>query len=354
MNSRSTKIFITIEHNKPAGGPKVVNQTCNLFREKGYESYVVLPEKTMKATWMDNPAPVITLKDMIKMCDKEDIIIDTWQKTEIWEATMSCPARIKVFWSHGASIPIGKGYVGGKVFEPNNGYTHHWNVSAACKNYIEETYNLKDISIIHPFFDDDLMKQFLDKSDEAGYKRNGILCLGRRGSSSIPYIVGRFCPEYKVTVIHGWFHLSELYNSLLTHRFFVSVDDGVRSHSIKKRFIHNLKSVFSKDKNIRNSWLVPKGNILGFPMTAAEAAWLGAIVIGFPMGGGLEWMKPNNCFMAEDRNLKSLIGAINSAVNSDENTLNQIAKTTFNAVKRFNKENTWKQITNSIGDYLNI
>ena len=215
------RIFLSSAHNRPAGGVKVLNQVCNLFREKGYESYVVVPGEPEQASWMGNPAPVITLKDMAGMCRKEDIIIDGWQKTEIYETTMSCPARIKVFWSQGASIPVGRDYVGSRVFE--SGYTHHWNVSKACKEYIEEVYNLKGIDIVHPFFDDDEMKQYL--AEKGRHQRNGILCVGRRGISYLPYILG--CPENKVTVIHGFFPLSDLYGSLLRHRFFISYDPGI-------------------------------------------------------------------------------------------------------------------------------
>lgn len=346
MNQKNIKVFLTSAHNKPSGGGKVLNQVCNLFREKGYEGYVVVPEEPLKATWMEEPAPVITLRDMVRMCNEEDIIIDPWQKTEIWEATMSCPARIKVFWSMAASIPIGRGYVGAKVFEPNSGYTHHWDVSTACKKYIEETYNLEGIEIVNPFFDDDLMKQFL--AQKGKHERNGILCLGRRGSSYIPYIVSKFCPENKITVIHGFFHLSEFYESLLRHRFFVSPDYGVSIRSRRTRASHLIRS-FLKRETPRNTWLVPKGGILGFPVAPAEAAWLGAVVIGFPMGGGLEWMNQDNCFMAEDRNLESLLNAIEEAINSDEGTLSQIAEGAFNAIKRFNKENTWKQMTDLLG-----
>lgn len=345
MNSKKIKVFLTSAHNKASGGGKVLNQVCNLFREKGYEGYLTVPGEPVKATWMEEPAPVITLRDMVRMCNKEDIIIDAWQKTEIWEATMSCPAKIKVFWSHGASIPIGRGYVGAKVFAPDSGYTHQWNTSTACQKYIEETYNLEGIEIVNPLFDDDLMKQFLAQKDE--YERKGILCLGRRGSSYIPYIISKFCPENKITVIHGSFRLSELYNALLRHRFFISVDAGVAAHGIRRRIILDLKS-FLERKTPRNSWLVPKGHILGFPMTAAEAAWLGTVVIGFPMGGGLEWMKPNNCFMAKDRDLGSLLNAIEKAINCNEDKLKQMAEAAFNAIKRFNKENTWKQMAGSL------
>ena len=345
MKKASVRVFLTSAHNRPSGGGKVLNQVCNLFREKGYESYVVVPGEPELATWMGDPPPVMTLKDMARMCRKEDIIIDAWQETEIWEATMSCPAKVKVFWSHGASIPIGVGYVGAKVFQPDGGYTHHWNVSRACQKYVAETYHLEGIDIVHPFFDDDIMKRFLAEKDK--YQRSGILCVGRRGGSYIPYIVSKFCPKNKVTVIHGSFHISELYESLLRHRYFVSTDYGVRAHGLRRRAGLLIRS-FLKREIPRNTWLVPKGNILGFPMTPAEAAWLGVVVIGFPMGGGLEWMNQDNCFMAKDGDLESLLNAIEQAINSDEGTLNQIAENAFNSVKVFNKENTWSEIVHSL------
>ena len=345
MKKEAIKVFLSSAHNKPAGGVKVLNQVCNLFREKGYESYVVVPGEPEPATWMGNPAPVITLKDRGKMCRKEDIIIDGWQHTGIWEATMSCPARIKVFWSHGASIPVGRGYAGANVFRLDGGYTHHWNVSAACQKYIAETYHLEHIDIVHPFFDDDVMNRFL--AEKGRHQRNGILCVGRRGSSYLPYILDRFCPENKITVIRGFFSLSELYDALLKHRFFISYDTGIGIPNLRIKTSLLIRS-FLKGKIPKNTWLVPRGHILGFPVTAAEAAWLGVVVIGFPMGGGLEWMNENNCFMAKDRNLESLLNMIEKAVNTDESTLDKIAENAFNAVKRFNKENTWSEIVDSL------
>ena len=348
MMQKNTKVFLTSANNKPSGGGKVLNQVSNLFRVKGYDSYLALPGTPEKALWLDSPSEVISLEDMIKKCDKNDIVIDGWQKKEIYKATMRCSATVKVFWSHGASIPIGNDYVGEKAFLKNSGYTHQWNVSKVCKNYIEEKYNLKNIDIIHPFFDDNLMKKFLIQKRKFNSNRKGILCLARRGSTLIPSIVKKFCPKNKISVIHGNFSTFELYDSLLRHRYFVSLDNGISDRNLKVKTIIYLKTFFSKDKNLRNFWLVPKGNILGFPMSACEAAWLGGIVIGFPMGGGLEWMNKNNCFIAEDRDLDSLIDAIERALNSDEKTLNKISENAYDSVKRFNKENTWKEIANSL------
>lgn len=48
MTPEKISVFLTSAHNKPAGGVKILNQVC-LFRKKGHEGYVVVPEDPNEA-----------------------------------------------------------------------------------------------------------------------------------------------------------------------------------------------------------------------------------------------------------------------------------------------------------------
>jgi glycosyltransferase involved in cell wall biosynthesis len=118
------------------------------------------------------------------------------------------------------------------------------------------------------------------------------------------------------------------------------------------QIIVSSKKLISKDlrerEKHRNSWLVPAGHLLGFPMSAAEAAWLGTGVIGFAMGGGLEWMSQETCFLARDRDEDSLLNSIEEVLNTPTTKLQEKIDNARLSVSRFTKEHTWNQIQQSL------
>lgn len=358
------KFYFLVPHNKPSGGTKVLNQMVNLCIEKGYKSYLVINEKkAYKASFLKNPCPVMTLDKFKNKCRKEDIIINVWQQKNSHEAVSKCKARIKIFWQHGVSIPVYSDFNGEEVFT-SNVYDKYWNVSKACAQYIQKKYYIKNVDIIHPFFDDDTFLKYLKKTNNS--KKEGMLLIRKRGQEILPYIIKRF-PQQKITILPKIFSDDQLYKELIKHKFFVSTDNGVRGKNLIPTFKRNLigklfdfmfsckevvKNRLKKDRNLnpdKNDWVIPKGNLLGFPMTACEAAWLGTNVIGFAMGGGLEWMSKNNMYLAKDGDADSLLGKIEEAINDSESNLKKKSKRAFKAVNRFTKESTWKQLKNLLG-----
>ncbi len=325
----------------------MINQTARLFSEKGHRACVVIPGKPYRAHFISDPAEIIGFSDMVSRCKREDIIIDGWPLKESWEATKKAKAERKVFWQQGASIPIGWNFVGPKVFAPNSIYTHHWNVSRACRDYLQDKYNLSKIDIVHPFFDTPGLNKYVNKRQIR--ERRGILCLAARGSSVLPYILRAFSARTKITVIHGRYHEEEFFRELLCHKFFVSLDQGIGNPPFWLKLKRRALFLVSAEERYKNFWLVPRGRILGFPMPPAEAARCGAVVIGFAMGGGLEWMNKKNCFLAKDKNLKSLLLNIRRALNTSEEELQAVAKRGFRATNKFTKAHTWQQICSSLG-----
>lgn len=350
------RFFFLSAHNKPSGGTKVLNQMVNLCLEKGYKSYLVIVEdKVYQAEFIKEPCSVINLTDFKRKCQKDDIVINCWQHKLSHQAVCESKSKAKIFWQHGASIPVYKDFNGEEVFKSKI-YSQHWNVSEICADYIKKKYNIKKINIVHPFFDDNTLLKYLNKSKKID-NRTGILCLRRRGQEALTDIIN-LISDQKITILNKSFTDEQLYNELIKHKFFISYDNGVRGKilikSKLKRFIFNISryknKLIKKHGFYSQEWIVPKGNLLGFPVTACEAAWLGANVIGFAMGGGLEWMSNDNMYLAKDGDVNSLLEKIKEAIEDDENNQEIKRKNAFKAVSIFNKENTWKQIT----DLLNI
>jgi hypothetical protein len=279
------------------------------------------------------------------------VVVDCWQSKESWSAAQKAVARFKVFWQHGASIPIGGSSVGDVAYKPGSPYTHFWNVSKACANYLSQKYRLnKEIDIVHPFFDSSMMMSFVAQT--SSFERKGLLILARRGQKYIPEIISKFCPKNKVTIIYGFFSEREFYEELIRHQFFISIDHGINQPTWLNKMIVSSKKIVDKDlrerEKQRNRWLVPTGHLLGFPMSAAEAAWLKTGVIGFAMGGGLEWMDQDNCFLARDRDETSLLNRIDEALNTTSKQLCEKLNRASLSVSKFTKEHTWNQIQQSL------
>jgi hypothetical protein len=345
------KIYFIGAHNQPSGGTKVINQMVNLCLEKSIKSSLVINEKTVyKAKFLASPAPTITIKQLAKICKREDIVINCWQQKISHEVVSNCSAQQKIFWSHGASIPTYPDFNGEEVFKTNV-YNQHWNVSKACANYIQRKYHLKKISILHPFFDDETLLKYKKMTNN---DRQGFLITSRRGQDIIPYIIQKF-PRQKFTILPNGFTDEQLYQELIKHKFFISLDTGIGhfrlSDQFQKSFVENiyfnidkLKKVFrNQSTNKFNNWIVPDGGLLGFPMTACEAAWLGTIAIGFAMGGGLEWMRNDNMYLAKNKDLDSLINKITEATNNDA-SYNFKRQKAFKSVSKFSKSNCWTRL----------
>lgn len=353
------KFFFLSIHNLPSGGTKVLNQMVNLCREKGFQSYLVTKvNQQHQASFLTQSAPVIGLSQFKQRCKKNDFIINCWQHKDLHQAVASVRARIKVFWHHGVAIPVYPNFNGEKIYQSKI-YDQFWNVSQACADFIKKKYNLKKVSLVYPFFDDKTLLSFKKKSGK--FKRKGILCLRRRGSEVLPNIINLF-PKQKITALNSPFTDKELYEQLVKHEFFISYDNGLNGKILIKnkyqRFLYKLarikqnlsKQYVLKRKEIySNKWIKPKENLLGFPMTACEAAWLGTTVIGFAMGGGLEWMAKDNMYLAKDGDIDSLLDKIRQAVDDSQENLNYKRKKAFKAVSKFNKNKTWDQITKLLG-----
>ncbi len=338
------RVFITGSSNNPSGGTKVMNQVSCLFVRHGIESYVVTADDSGPATFLDDVALYLTLDQYRSMLRSDDITIDFWPAQVFYDIAKEGVAETRVFWQHGASIPTWEDFSGSAVFESGNPYTHHWNVSKACQAYIETTYGQKS-DIVHPFFE----TQTLHAVQKTISKdRSGMLLLGRRGRKYIDSIRKGFGQKIDITVLEQPFHERELFEQLRRHKYYVSIDDGIWGPTLLGKLKHAIKRLISaserrKDQK-RNSWIIPKGHLLGFPMPPAEAAALGCTVIGFAMGGGKEWMTPDTCFLADDADLHSLLNQISKALAASDATLMEKAQHASERVSQFNQAHTWKQM----------
>ena len=342
-----TIYFFSI-HNKPSGGTKVLNQMVNLCIEKGYNSSLVsLTNNTELADFLESPAPVITLNKFKEKCTKNDIVIDCWQHKLAFEAVTNCSSQKKIFWQHGVVIPKYKYFNSNKIYTSKI-YNQYWNVSKACAEDIKDTYNIESVEIINPFFDDDNLLKYKD-NNKTPQNKEGILCLRRRGQEAINDIINHF-PNQKITILNKPFTDQKLYSELKKHKFFISFDNGIYGKPLIankiKRFYYLLNK--TKQKILSNNWIIPKNNLLGFPMTACESAWLGTTVIGFAMGGGLEWMNNDNMYLAKDGDINSLLEKLGEAVDDSEDNINRKIENAHKDVSKFNKENSWNQLTKSL------
>jgi len=301
---------------------------------------------------MKKPASVIGLAEFKNTCAAEDIVITFWQQQDIFAAIKNCPAKRKIFWQHGIIIPRYADFNGERYFQ-SGVFTDFWNVSAACASYIKERYALPEVKIVHPFFDDDTLLEYFAKKEQ--YQREGILILRRRGQEAIPDIISLF-PEQKITILPKTFSDSELYEQLIRNKFFISTDNGIggklliknKSHRWLKTVKRMARNIFKTEKAGQLRWVKPRKNLLGFPVTAAEAAWLGATVIGFAMGGGLEWMSKDNMYLSADENIDSLLEKIKEALSAAPEELAAKTKLASASVQRFSRENTWKQLAENL------
>jgi len=341
-------VYITGASNKPSGGVKVMNQVAVLFQDHGFESYVVPADGSGQATFLDRPANTLHVEAYRDRLKDDDITIDLWPDQRLVEITAQKKNVARIFWQHGASIPVSGSTVGDAVFRPENPYTQHWNVSRACADYFQAHYRLS-MPIVHPFFDAPTLVEYQQR---VPVQRDGFLLLARRGQRYFPAIQ-RLLVDQRVTILKEPYHERALFEALLNHTFFISTDDGIHHPTIRRRIKNATRSLLfpsMKQKNQHtNRWIIPHGNLLGFPMPPVEAAWLGCLTIGFAMGGGLEWMNEKNCFLAEDSNASSLLEKITQAQQTIKEHRDQRQTLARHDTARFTNNHTWSQLDSLLG-----
>gem|GEM_PF-1483567 len=336
-------IYITGASNKPSGGVKVMNQVAVLFQDHGFESYVIPADGSATATFLDQPAAVLSIEEYALRLAPDDITIDFWPDKRLVGIAAQKINHTRIFWQHGASIPIGGTTVGDLVFRPGNPYTQHWNVSRACADYFQMHYGLST-PIVHPFFDAPTLVEYQQRMP---VQRDGFLLLARRGQHYFPAIQ-RLLAGQRVTILKEPYHERDLFEALLNHTFFISTDDGIHHPTFMRRTKNAVRSLLfptvRQDNKQKNRWIIPDGHLLGFPMPPVEAAWLGCLTIGFAMGGGLEWMNEKNCFLAADSNIASLLEKIEEACQTPKGRLDQIRTQARHDTAQFTSDHTWKQL----------
>lgn len=340
-------VYITGASNKPSGGVKVMNQVAVLFEEQGFESYVVPADGSAQATFLDQPAKTLRVQDYERRLREDDITIDFWPDKRLVEIATQKKNKTRIFWQHGASIPVGGTTVGDVVFRPGNPYTQHWNVSRACEDYFQTKYGLS-MPIVRPFFDSPTMREFQERPP---IPREGFLLLARRGQKYLPAIQ-RLLKGQRLTILKEPYHERDFFEALRRHTFFISTDDGIHAPSLARRSKNVLRrlllSAVREQAKHTNQWIIPPGHLLGFPMPPVEAAWLGCIMIGFAMGGGLEWMNENNCFLAKDANPSSLLEQTKKALRVKPEERESTCERAKQATSVFTKESTWQQIASCL------
>jgi len=329
------KVFVRIPSNRPSGGIKVANQLVNLFIERGVESLLVVNGEPYVANWMITPAPVISVDELMKTCKSNDIVIDNWIDRYTIETTKKLNAKIKIYYSQGSTFCKNKNLIGDDHLKTGKIYTHYWAVSTDAQRILESKYpKTGRWHLVHPYFEQDLIassRKNITKREEA------ILCLARKGKSfilSTKLVLGH---KIRLDVINREFTEMEIYELMAKYKFFLSTAVGVSPEYIK-----NIVRPLIRGKT-GFSWVINPYKE-GFPLPPSEAALCGSIVIGFAMGGGLEWMSPSACFFAKDRSYFSLMKKVRDALSASDDQLNEIRGNAFRAVGRFNKEHTWQQI----------
>lgn len=341
------KVFVQIPNNQPSGGIKVANQLVNLFREHNYESYIVLPHEVYQANWLIHPAPTINIARMKELCESDDIVIDNWLDKDTIKETRELKAKTKVFYCQGCTFYKTNNLIGDKHLKTDLGYTHFWAVSNDSLNYLTKTYpRVRSWHLVNPFFDSKSIK----KITSGIQPKNEILCLSRKGNRYIQLSRILFGARIKFEIINRKFTEKEFYQLCASSKFFLSTAIGVDDYFFKN-LIKCILNTFSRKKRYDiGTHVIPSGHKEGFPLPPAEAAMCGSIVIGFAMGGGLEWMTPSTCFLAKDRSYFSLMKKLKEALSASEGQLNAMRQNAFKAISKFNKEHTWQQIENFLAN----
>lgn len=342
------KIYFTCPSNAPTGGAKVINEVASLCGEMGYGGLLIMPEQEAKlADFMDEPAPVISMEMVREVIRDGDVIVFGWHSLEEFDLLKTLPNVKKVFWQHGNLIPLGPGLAGPSMLDKTL-LDQYWNVSNACGKEIIGRYDLGRYHLVQPFFSKSGNIQEVNLVRE---RPKTILVQDRRGVELhwMVRLVGALF-GYSVRFLKAPFRVSELDAALSESQFFVSWDRGLSyRRSLRQLFWEYRQLNGSSHQKLRalvgeRKWVKPTKNLLGFPISAAHAASRGCVVVGYAMGGGLEWMNSNNCFMARDGSAFSLAFQLVRALLKAPERLDAIALEACRDISRFSAEATWNQI----------
>ncbi len=328
------RVFVRVPNNLPSGGIRVANQLVNLFRENNLESLLVVDVEPHTADWMTYPAPVISEDDLIESCGTSDIVIDNWIDRKAIETTKRLKANIKIYYSQGSTFLKTDKLVGDEHLRKADVYTHYWAQSRDSRQLLGSKYPATEKwHLVHPYFEIEIIDSIRKGISE---RDNGVLCLQRKGGKFIRAAKSMYGNRIEFHIVNWKYSESEMYYLMAKYKYFLSTGVGVSPEYFKNKVKPLLKG--KKPFSVINPYKE------GFPLPPAEAALCGSIVIGFAMGGGLEWMSSDTLYLAKDRSKTSLLAKLKEAIYATDDELEGIRDNAWNALKGFNNDHTWRQI----------
>lgn len=332
------RVFVQTPHHRPSGGIKVNHRLVNLFREKGYEAYLFTPTETITVPdWFHDPSPhIISNDEMLRLCQKEDLVIGGWPDRISTAYITQAAAYVKIFYSQGSTFPSSATLLGDQVFSSAVGYTHFWAVGETTKKVLEQAYN-HQFHVVYPYFD----KTYIQKAAQKQDRNKSFLALNRsgRGDVYIQFVKFIFRNHISICSPTGPFTEDEFFSYAAANRFFLHTSTGWR-RSIRKHlsdFIHGrerMKLIYAQGKHIE-----------GFPLPPAEAALAGAVVVGFDsMGGESDWMDETSAFLAPDGDYWALYKVVQQALTATKDEIEEKRRNAQQSLARFHKDYTWSQI----------
>jgi glycosyltransferase involved in cell wall biosynthesis len=277
------------------GGIKVHYQLCHLEKELGYDSYIAYNDP-LKLQWFYHTCNEITFSEAKEFLTSDDLIVGWEDPKPLYE--FSKPKKVA--------------YIQGDVFFQHQ--CNYVNISLWYSSWWNMRRVGRDGKLISPFIDPSV---FFPSSENKSYSPPLKVLIQERkaGKEKWDEIKDKIGNEFIGFVLKD---VSE-----------VDFADNLRRSDIF--FSHSYPE--------------------GFGLPALEAMASGTLIIGYPGGGGTDFMRPfENCFTCNDGNSVALINLFRNILNMSQNKLQKIVDNGKSMALSYSSQKTKEQLSEALDE----
>ncbi|GJQ60180.1 MAG: glycosyltransferase [Candidatus Scalindua sp. AMX11] len=261
MNTNGRILYICHDCTEPSGGVKVIYSHVSHLVKNGFPSFVVHINEGFAPPWLKSNAPVLYVKDGLRVSPKDIVVIPEDNKAAI-RAFKNVQARKFVFCQN--HYYIFKGIRNGKSWA-DYGISKIFCCSDIISRFIRSVLDIDEVPVIHNTVSLEIFKP--------REKKLQIAYMPRKTPGELDFIKNLFCVLFKQYKQVPWVCID-------------NVDETKVAEILSESDIFLSTSIYE-----------------GLGLPPIEAMACGCVVVGFHGDGGLEYASEDNGFWCEEGNL---------------------------------------------------
>lgn len=266
-------LYLSYESEKPSGGVKVIHTHVRLLRARGFDAYVLHPDREFRPAWLQECAPALATGGGFQL-SPDDVVVIPEDHYQGLQALAAVPVRKFLFCQNHFYIFRG---LGGQKTWQDFGVSEVFCCSHVIRTFIENQLGWKPVAVVPNSLP-------LGQLRPGSEKKLQIAYMPRKRAAETAFIQALFYRQFPQHREVAWLPLENLPETEV--------------------FRHLSESALFLSTSLYE----------GFGLPPLEAMACGCIVVGFHGYGGLEYANASNGFWVNEGELVECAGRLGDAI----------------------------------------